>query len=475
MAEVVLDNEIRAARQFQNAIALTQRCDCLLQLIGPTSENYKLRQDTFKLISQQILQRLPSALLVPYGSFVSKCYLFNSDIDFCCWAPSQDVKETFVAVQKILQSIPDIQQIQPIDAEVPVIKCSYMGIGCDISFSQPAGILTAYMLELLDQTIQKNHLYKRSLVLIQNYCLNESHTLGSHNFMLSSYALRTMVAFILFQQPQISSPLQTLVAFLDFFGNFDFENNVVTLFGVMSQSQFQFFQSSQQALSELQKQFGENVKQNLQIVKLIQQINHLIGLRVSCDDKYLRQNGYFDVVLSLLDEDNKTDLHEFFKNQATTVSEKQFGVKFDSQLDFAQQQEITNNIVAKFIKSKDVLHYFKDESSFSFKYVNVSDPLLPSNNLGKSVSKQNLNRMQRAMQMGCLQLQQLLHDGLYGDQTVVQCLAEFDTMFVNTLALVSQSPKQNDFQVDDQELYQAILKVVSVGFGLKSKGVVWDK
>ena len=38
---------------------------------------------------------LPGAMIIPYGSFVSKCYLFNSDIDFCCWTPEIDIKEAF--------------------------------------------------------------------------------------------------------------------------------------------------------------------------------------------------------------------------------------------------------------------------------------------------------------------------------------------------------------------------------------------
>lgn len=61
-----------------------------------------------------------------------------------------------------------------------------------------------------------NNLYKRSLVLTQNWMLNEAHCLGSHNFMLSSYALRTMVTYILFNY-KVSSPLHCLLLFLHVF------------------------------------------------------------------------------------------------------------------------------------------------------------------------------------------------------------------------------------------------------------------
>lgn len=63
--------------------------------------------------------------------------------------------------------------------------------------------------------------------------LNEAHCLGSHNFMLSSYALRTMVGYIIFNYP-IISPLHCLMVFLNVFRKFDFEKNVITIFGIIS-------------------------------------------------------------------------------------------------------------------------------------------------------------------------------------------------------------------------------------------------
>lgn len=70
------------------------------------------------------------------------------------------------AVRDHLRHIPEVSQIQHISAEVPIIKCIYQGIGIDISFSQPNGIITTYMLEVFDGYIGRNHLLKRSFVLI---------------------------------------------------------------------------------------------------------------------------------------------------------------------------------------------------------------------------------------------------------------------------------------------------------------------
>lgn len=66
--------------------------------------------------------------------------------------------------------------------------------------------------------------------------LNEAHCLGSHNFMLSSYALRTMIAYIIFNY-KVFTPLQCFLVFLDVFKDFDFENNVISIFGIISRNE----------------------------------------------------------------------------------------------------------------------------------------------------------------------------------------------------------------------------------------------
>lgn len=85
--ETLFDQDIEQARQFQNIFAITQRCNSLLKQISPTDKNFQDRYRIFKSLCHDILQQIPDAILVPYGSFASKCYLFNSDVDFCCWVP----------------------------------------------------------------------------------------------------------------------------------------------------------------------------------------------------------------------------------------------------------------------------------------------------------------------------------------------------------------------------------------------------
>lgn len=44
--------------------------------------------------------------------------------------------------------------------------------------------------------INKNHLFKRSIILIKAWCYYESRILGAHHGLISTYALETLVLYI---------------------------------------------------------------------------------------------------------------------------------------------------------------------------------------------------------------------------------------------------------------------------------------
>lgn len=60
-----------------------------------------------------------------------------------------------------------------------------------------------------------------------------------------------MVTFILLNQTNIVSPIQALLALLAFFRNFDFENNVITIFGVCNKSFFEQQKTAFQVVEDL--------------------------------------------------------------------------------------------------------------------------------------------------------------------------------------------------------------------------------
>lgn len=118
--------------------------------------------------------------------------------------------------------------------QVKIIKCLVENIVVDISFNQLGGLctlcfleevnffgctmipefvrgsicnLSKYFLPLLflltknlvaqiDQVINHDHLFKRSIILIKAWCYYESRILGAHHGLISTYALEILVLYI---------------------------------------------------------------------------------------------------------------------------------------------------------------------------------------------------------------------------------------------------------------------------------------
>lgn len=83
-------------------------------------------------------------------------------------------------------------------AEVSIIKCKVDGIVVDMSVNSVGGVGTLAFLENVNRVIGHN-LLKKSLILVKSWCYYESHILGSHRTLLSSYALETIVLHAIYR------------------------------------------------------------------------------------------------------------------------------------------------------------------------------------------------------------------------------------------------------------------------------------
>ncbi|XP_023747772.1 uncharacterized protein LOC111895948 [Lactuca sativa] len=116
--------------------------------------------------------------------------------------------------------------------QVKIIKCLVENIMVDISFNQLGGLCTLCFLEEVDNLINQNHLFKRSIILIKAWCYYENCILGAHHGLISTYALETLVLYIFHGfNNSFAGPLEVLYHFLEFFINFDWENFCVNLWG----------------------------------------------------------------------------------------------------------------------------------------------------------------------------------------------------------------------------------------------------
>ncbi|XP_068338582.1 uncharacterized protein [Pyrus communis] len=130
-----------------------------------------------------------------------------------------------------------VKDVHYIDAEVKLVKCIIQNIVVDISSNQLGGFSTLHFLEQVDNYIGKNHLFKRSIILVKAWCYYESRILGAHHGLISTYALETLILYVFhFFHSSLDGPLAVLYRFLDYFSKFDWENYCISLNGPVCKS-----------------------------------------------------------------------------------------------------------------------------------------------------------------------------------------------------------------------------------------------
>ncbi|KAK3024390.1 hypothetical protein RJ639_043294 [Escallonia herrerae] len=207
-------------------------------LIHPTLDSEEKRKDVIEHV-QRLIRTSLNVEVFPYGSVPLKTYLPDGDIDLTALS-SPDVEESLARdVLTVLQREEqnenaeyELKDTQFIDAEVKLVKCLVQDIVIDISFNQLGGLCTLCFLEQVDRLVGKDHLFKRSIILIKAWCYYESRILGAHHGLISTYALETLVLYIFhFFNSSFNDPLSVLYRFLDYFSKFDWENYCISLNG----------------------------------------------------------------------------------------------------------------------------------------------------------------------------------------------------------------------------------------------------
>uniref|UniRef100_A0A0E0F1T9 Uncharacterized protein n=1 Tax=Oryza meridionalis TaxID=40149 RepID=A0A0E0F1T9_9ORYZ len=192
---------------------------------------------------QHLLRCTVGCQVFPFGSVPLKTYLPDGDIDLTAFGHSSD-EILAKQVQAVLESEEarkdaefEVKDVQYIHAEVKLVKCIVQNIIVDISFNQFGGLCTLCFLEKVDQKFEKNHLFKRSIMLIKAWCYYESRILGAHHGLISTYALEILVLYIfhLFHGT-LDGPLAVLYRFLDYYSKFDWDNKGISLYGPISLS-----------------------------------------------------------------------------------------------------------------------------------------------------------------------------------------------------------------------------------------------
>ncbi|CAK9142709.1 unnamed protein product [Ilex paraguariensis] len=215
----------------------------VVNCIHPTLDSEEKRKDVIDYV-QRLISTALGCEVFPYGSVPLKTYLPDGDIDLTALS-SPDVEESLGRdVLAVLQAEEmnkeaeyEVKDTHFIDAEVKLVKCLVRNIVIDISFNQLGGLCTLCFLEQIDRLVDKNHIFKRSIILIKVWCYYESRILGAHHGLISTYALEMLVLCIFRQfHASLNGPLAVLYRFLDYFSKFDWENYCISLNGPVLKS-----------------------------------------------------------------------------------------------------------------------------------------------------------------------------------------------------------------------------------------------
>lgn len=211
----------------------------LLGQIQPSKRSEESRKAVINYV-KRLIERELDCKIFSFGSVPLKTYLPDGDIDLTAisqhhglnddWA--KKVSAVLEREEHIYNSEFHVKEVKWISAEVPVVKCLVENIIVDITFNQLGGLSTLCFLEEVDTLIGRDHLFKRSIILVKAWCFYESRILGAHHGLLSTYALEVLVLYIFHVfHHSLRGPLEVLFRFLQFFSKFDWEQNCLSLRG----------------------------------------------------------------------------------------------------------------------------------------------------------------------------------------------------------------------------------------------------
>ncbi|KAL1545407.1 hypothetical protein AAHA92_22138 [Salvia divinorum] len=224
----------------ENWVAAERAAAEIIRKVQPTPVSEERRKNVVEYI-QRLIRDCVGAEVFPYGSVPLKTYLPDGDIDLTAFGGA-NVEDTLADEMKYVLEEEEkntdaefvVKDVHLIRAEVKLVKCIVQDIVVDISFNQIGGLCTLCFLEQVDRLIGRDHLFKRSIILIKAWCYYESRILGAHHGLISTYALETLVLYIFhLYHSALDGPLAVLYKFLDYFSKFDWDTYCVSLNGVV--------------------------------------------------------------------------------------------------------------------------------------------------------------------------------------------------------------------------------------------------
>ncbi len=401
-----------------------------------------LLRAVFEHVQEVIQREVPECKIFPVGSFPLKTYLPYADVDMVMFSrrgaggvrarsdermgttddiPGGDEGETadavrpsaLVAVNQALCMVaacsgvrrgnpprsrpwtpsaeagnPEIRNVQFINARTPVITVVVGNVHVDVTENQGGSVAASALLEEADNLIQRDHLFKRSLLLLKAWAWCETprlvgrRVLGAQRGGLTSYGLSVMVLHLFAVRSSAEDlvhPLDVLVRFFEVYSEFDWSRYCLTLDGpvpfesVHEPSQFAAFSGEGETTSRLQPL----------VRKVLAALSP--GLEKEKEDKGKGKG-----------EKSKEKEKEKEKSGRRGRRASRSGRNSDARGKPSSPADV--DAAGAAATAATAPHFPK-------RICNIQDPLNALNNLGHSVTKNNLQALERAIRYGRQQLE----------------------------------------------------------------------
>ena len=435
---------------YQALDAIHARLNVLYHILAPSEDSISCRYQIIKYIRDELHSIFPELQLIPYGSFVTRIFLPDGDVDLSIIVAEDDANDVFSQFYTHLKEIASSQEhatfkitnLSKIQAEMSIIRLVINGIFIDISAARPTGLVTSLYIQLLNDSIGRNNLLKRSVILVQAWSLYEAHILGSHSQMLNSYALRVMTAFILTNSPELVHPLQVLFKFFAFYSTFDFTNNTITAFGVIPNSEVDG--SDPRALYDyvlrndgMSQQYISKESLLFLVLARIMLANVYPELS-GCLRRFKTSTSQSENISGDTPSTENARLETLFRYIEHAMRYRKEPKKAHDKIGSRAIPDALSDAVRAVVQSpislSRILSFPSSSSVYHPTIISILDPVHPCNNLAKATSAASFARLRAALRMGYLQLGALMM--LLCDKTapLSAIQAEFDLLFSNTFA-----------------------------------------
>ena len=379
--------------------------DLILEIIAPNIEREKERNDSFSIIKDIIVKKFYSKLpdyfiyILPYGSFPTKTYLKNADIDITIFfqlkttnkilidIPGETINKAFNLIKEALEkynkdfSCELFSDIKIIKADVRLLKFKIGYVSVDISVNNFSGMYKILFFDFIEQQLgtqfNKNNLFldnayssnkinifRRTLLLIKAWCFYEGNLMGSNIGLMANYTLEILVIYLFnLHYEYIFNEFDGFEKFFELMEEINLEKNVISLFGVISNGSFH------QKLSAFNSDIFEESN-----ISVNQPFWFLENKYKDINDKSEER----DVIYNL-NKINNFNIYNKCKPLLNIDEIKAFINHIN--------KSIGNIYLKKEGKVINVTNYDK--------IVNVLDPLNNHNNLGKSINFHSYSKMKK--------------------------------------------------------------------------------